>query len=133
MVSLASLINIVSEQSHIATLIPQRCLRKRLNTNNCSLCLDSCRSGALSLNGREIVLDEGCCTGCMGCVSACPQDALTTKCDLVEMFDSLQEKSNVNVLVSCYHQKQLQAEEIIVPCLGIFSKPILAARSIKGV
>jgi ferredoxin len=127
MVSLASLINIISEQSYTAALLPQRCLRKRLNTNNCTLCLDSCHSGALSLKGREIVLDESCCTGCMACVSACPQDALTAECDPVELFDSLHDKSNGNVLVSCYRQKQLQPEEITVPCLGIFSKPILAA------
>jgi ferredoxin len=70
------------------------------------------------------VLDESCCTGCMACVSACPQDALTAECDPVELFDTLHEKSNI--VVSCYRQKQLQPEEITVPCLGIFSKPILA-------
>lgn len=125
MVSFASLINIISEQSYTAALIPQRCLRKRLNTNSCTLCLDSCSTGALRLNGREIVLDESCCTGCMVCVTVCPQDGLVSECDPLELFDALQDKSNV--LVSCYRQKQLHPQEITVPCLGIFSKPMLAA------
>jgi formate hydrogenlyase subunit 6/NADH:ubiquinone oxidoreductase subunit I len=125
MVSLASLLNLVAEQHHTADLVPHRCLRKRLNTNNCSRCLDSCSSGALSLRGREIVLDKTCCTGCMTCVAVCPQDALTSKFDAEGLLAYLDQKTNVQI--SCDRQRRYHPDEIIVPCVGVLSKPILAA------
>ncbi len=124
MPSLASLINIVSDQCYSASLLPQRCLRRRLNINNCELCLNSCRGGALSLKGREVVLDESRCTGCMLCVSACPQDALISEFDQLNMLGALQQGSCAQV--SCERRKSSSSKEILVPCLGIFSKPLLA-------
>jgi ferredoxin len=130
MVSLASLLNLVAEQHHTADLVPHRCLRKRLNTNSCSRCLDSCSSGALSLRGREIVLDKTCCTGCMTCVAVCPQDALTSKFDADGLLAYLDRKANV--WISCGRQRRFHPDEIIVPCMGVLSKPILAAMGLRA-
>ena len=130
MVSLASLLNLVAEQHHTADLVPHRCLRKRLNTNNCSRCLDSCSSGALSLRGREIVLDKTCCTGCMTCVAVCPQDALTSKFDADGLLAYLGRKANV--WISCGRQRCFHSDEIIIPCMGVLSKPILAAMGLRA-
>ena len=130
MVSLASLLNLVAEQHHTADLVPHRCLRKRLNTNNCSRCLDSCSSGALSLRGREIVLDKTCCTGCMTCVAVCPQDALTSKFDADGLLVYLGRKANV--WISCGRQRCFHPDEIIIPCMGVLSKPILAAMGLRA-
>ena len=128
--SLTSFLNSVTEQPHTVVFIPHRCLRKRLNTNNCSLCLDSCSSGALSLRGREIVLDMTCCTGCMACVSVCPQDALTSKVDTDGLLASLAKKTNVQI--SCGRQRPFHSDEIIIPCLGIFSKHLIAAMGLSN-
>lgn len=130
MVSFASLLNLVAEQHDTAELVPQRCLRKRLNTNNCSRCLDSCSSGALYLRGSEIVLDKTCCTGCMTCVAVCPQDALTSKFDADGLLAYLDRKTNVQI--SCGRQRRYHPDEIIVPCLGVLSKPILAAMGLRA-
>ncbi len=110
MVSLASLLNFVAEQHYTADLVPHRCLRKRLNTNNCSRCLDSCSSGALYLRGREIVLDKTSCTGCMTCVAVCPQDALTSELDADELLTYLDQKTNVQI--SCGRQRRFYYDEI---------------------
>ncbi len=130
MVSLTSLLNLVAEQHYTADFVPHRCLRKRLNTNNCSRCLDSCTSGALSLRGREIVLDKTCCTGCMTCVAICPQDALASKFDADGLLGYLDQKTNVQI--SCGRQRRFHPDEIIVPCVGVLSKPILAAMGLRA-
>ncbi len=129
MVSLASLLNLVAEQHQTTNFVPHRCLRKRLNTNNCSRCLDSCSSGALYLRGREIVLDKTSCTGCMTCVAVCPQDALTSKLDADGLLTYLDQKTNVQI--SCGRQRRFYPDEIIVPCIGVFSKPMLAAMGLR--
>ncbi len=125
MVSLSLFTKMFSENPPLVDLLAERCLRKRLNTNQCRRCLDTCPSGALSLNGREIVLNQATCSGCMSCVTSCPQDALTCNYDLDELLCTLQKDSNS--LVSCVRQTQHQPDEIIVPCVGIFSKQMLTA------
>lgn len=125
MVSLALLANIFSEQPPLVALLPKRCLRKRLNTNQCQLCLDACPSGALSLAGREVALNQSTCSGCMSCVASCPQDALVCDYDLDELLCTLQEDRDV--LISCVRQTQCQPDEITVACVGIFSRQMLAA------
>jgi len=130
MVSLAKLLDLVVEQHHTADLVPQRCLRKRLNTNNCSRCLESCSSGGLYLRGREIVLDKNCCTGCMRCVAVCPQDALTSTFDADGLLAYLDQKTDVRI--SCGRQRRFHPDEVIVPCTGVLSKPVLAAMGFRA-
>ena len=118
-----------SERSSQATLLPERCLRKRLNTNQCTRCLDVCPSSALGLNGREIVLDETKCSGCMACVTACPQDALVSDADLDELLCTI--KTGRDVIVSCVRQTQSHPDEVVVPCVGVFSKQFLTAIAVS--
>lgn len=125
MVSLTSLLNAVTDQPNKADFLPKRCLRKRLNTNNCKHCLNACSSGALSLQGREIELNKTSCTGCMSCVAACPQDALTCLFDTDALLIHLARNSKVKI--SCGRKRRFDSNATIVPCLGIFSKQLLAA------
>ncbi|MGB3211678.1 MAG: 4Fe-4S dicluster domain-containing protein [Desulforhopalus sp.] len=118
-----------SEPSSQAVLLPERCLRKRLNTNQCTRCLDVCPSHALALNGREIVLDETQCSGCMACVTTCPQDALACDIDLDELLYTI--KTGRDVIVSCVRQTQTQPDEVVVPCVGVFSKQSLTAIAVS--
>lgn len=103
----------------------QRCLRSRLNTNQCQRCLECCPSNALSVDKRKICLDIDQCTGCMNCVAACPQDALVSDFDLDGWLSSFQ--AEADVVVSCMHQAQNHPDEKIVPCVGILSKQVLVA------
>ena len=109
---------------------PKRCLRTRLNINECQRCLEHCPSKALSVENRTINLDVSRCTGCMSCVAVCPQDALVSDLNLDELLSSF--RPGVDVVVSCTHQAQNHHEEITVPCLGIVSKQLLAALLVSG-
>lgn len=117
--------NIFSEPSLIPVLSMGRCLRKRLNTNQCQRCIESCPSAALTVNDREIVLNEDKCTGCMACTSACPQDALESEYDVNEVVRSC--KGDSDLVFSCVRQKQTGPDEIVLPCVGILSKQALSA------
>jgi len=105
----------------------ERCLRRRLNTCNCQLCLDVCASGALSFVDRQLQLDLKKCTGCMACGAVCPSEALVTQCDLEEVLRTSQESAGKRLVISCIRKKQLSVEEIAVPCLAIFAEESLLA------
>ena len=130
MPSLALFTNIFSEPSSRVALKPKRCLRRRLNTNQCKSCLDICPTGALRLNGREIALDEAKCSGCMACVTACPQDALVNDYDLGKFLGAF--RADRDIVVSCVRQAQSHPDEITVPCVGILSKQVLTAIVVSG-
>ena len=130
MVSCAWLEKFLPDPSPGVTLLAKRCLRRRLNTNQCKRCLDVCPSSALSLHGREIAFNETKCTGCMACVTACPQDALLSEYDLEQLLAAFQQGKDL--IVSCARQRQNDPNEVIVPCVGIFSKHILTTIILKG-
>lgn len=111
-------------------LFPKRCLRSRLNTNQCRRCLESCPTGALSVINRKIDLDTAQCTHCMSCVAACPQDALVSDHDLDKLLSSFQ--TGGDVVVSCIRQEQNHPDEITLPCVGILSRQVLAAIFVSG-
>lgn len=121
---LAIFANFCAESPPQLLLHPERCLRSRLNTNQCQRCLESCPSKALSVASRKIRLDNTQCTGCMACVSACPQDALASDHNLDQLLAPF--RSRADVVVSCLHQVQNHPDEITIPCVGILSKQVLA-------
>ena len=129
---LAFLKNIRIEQPPEVELVPERCLRRRLGTFECRLCLDVCFSGALLLVDRQPRLDPAKCTGCLACAAVCPNDALVPECDLEEVLRTAREQSGKRLVISCSRKKQLSAEEIVVPCLGIFAEESLAAFGMSG-
>lgn len=123
--SFAIFANFFSESPPQLLLHSEKCLRSRLNTNQCTRCLKNCPSKALSIVNRKVCIDMAQCTGCMSCVAACPQDALVSDYDLDVMLSSCQ--SAADVVVSCIHQTQNQPNEMTIPCVGILSKEVLAA------
>lgn len=124
---LSLLKNIRIEMPPVVQLAQERCLRRRLNTCECHECLNVCTSGALSVANRQLRLDVQKCTGCMCCTAACPNDALAGECDVEELLRSVQARTSKPVVISCIRKKQLSAEEITVPCLGIFAAESLLA------
>lgn len=43
----------------------------------CSLCLDRCHAGAISLSGAAVSISSDKCIGCGLCISSCPDNALS--------------------------------------------------------
>jgi ferredoxin len=124
--------NIRVETPPVVQLAQERCLRRRLNSCECHECLDVCTSGALVLAGRQLEFDPRKCTGCMCCTAACPNDAMAGDCDVEELLRSVQARTSKQVVISCIRNKQLSAEEITVPCLGIFAGESLLALGMSG-
>ncbi len=114
-----------SASSSQPVVYAKRCLRARLNTNQCQRCIECCPGNALSVIHGRICLDSDQCTGCMSCVAACPQDALVSDCNIDSLLSSF--RAEANVIVSCIHQPQHHPDEILVPCVGILSKQVLSA------
>ena len=59
------------------TFKKDRCLYARSTWTSCSLCVDSCPSGAISMDGKKRLpgVDLGRCMQCGQCLSACPLEA----------------------------------------------------------
>lgn len=129
---LSLLKNIRVETATIVHLVAERCLRRRLNSSECRECLNVCTSGALAIASRQLEFDPRKCTGCMCCTAVCPNDALAGECDVEGLLRSVQAQTTKQVVISCIRKKQLSAEEITVPCLGIFAAESLLALGMSG-
>ncbi len=126
-----SLIEAIGSSPQTApAIVRERCLRRRLNTCDCRLCLNACAAGALSLVDRQVVLDEGKCTGCLRCVAVCPNESLVAAGDLEEIMRKA--AGRTRLYVSCFRQKPRFADEVPVPCLGLFSEEMLLALGRSG-
>ncbi len=122
--------NSLSEPSAQPTFLVKRCLRSRLNSNQCQKCVQSCPTGAMTVIGAKIHCNASQCTGCMSCVAVCPQDALVGDHDIEELLVSL--RAGKDVVISCMRQKQSCSDEITIPCVGIVSKQLLTAFVLSG-
>ncbi|MCL7488707.1 MAG: 4Fe-4S binding protein [Desulfobulbaceae bacterium] len=107
---------------------PKRCLRSRLNSNSCEICLTRCRKKALTLRERSIVFNKDQCTGCMVCVAECPNDAFTVSTDISFLLQEIHNTRARNPLVlSCHKSASHSDGRIPIPCIGLLSEPVLAA------
>jgi len=123
--------DVVSETSETLTFVEARCLRRRLNSCDCTYCLDSCPAEALSLDGRNIQLDSEKCSRCMRCIAVCPNDAFELPGHNFEKhFLAVQDKDLT--VFSCSRQSQIHPGETVVPCMGIFSPEILLLLGMTG-
>ncbi|MFN2354755.1 MAG: 4Fe-4S binding protein [Desulfopila sp.] len=107
-----------------------RCLWRRLYYCGCRRCVEVCRSGALSLCGDQISLDQAACTACMRCSAVCPNDALIAAPDLYRLLDGMD--TDEEVLFSCVRQPRLQGERYTLSCLGQFTDEALIAIALQG-
>ncbi|MFC1826730.1 4Fe-4S dicluster domain-containing protein [Thermodesulfobacteriota bacterium] len=115
----------VKIESETAGVYEQKsCLRSRFNKNDCRVCLNECRAGALELNGRTISYDAEKCTGCMRCMAVCPNDAFTADIDMLQLLKNIQNQKQV--VLSCRNKEQFVPHERI-QCIGALSEPLLAS------
>jgi ferredoxin len=108
-----------------------RCLRSRLGSSPCAQCLVRCTTRALNIDGGIITLREDRCTECMTCISACPNDALTSDFDMSALLRVLYQcKDGEPVTLSCGKSSCHSPSRFTVPCIGFFSEPLLAAMNV---
>ncbi len=112
-------------------MIEQRCLRKRLNTNECQLCLEACPHQALTLEGRTVHLATERCTGCLRCRAVCPNDVFVSDFALEQAIGSRCSGDDTTVF-SCTRQPQHEEREIRLPCFGIISPAVLVSIGASG-
>lgn len=127
---LSALQEMLIEERPAVEAITERCLRGRLNTCDCRLCLDVCPAGALSLIERRIHIDHDKCTACMCCCAVCPNDALDGGYDIAALLAEI--LSRQQVFIPCIRNRENRRDEVAVPCLGIFSKESLLALGRSG-
>ncbi len=103
----------------------RRCLRNRLNTCRCNLCIDACPTEALQYHGKRLELDSSRCSGCLRCTAVCPNDAFTATYDFHrELADTVRTEKQ-RLIFSCPRQQQFADQETVVPCLAVFSMEAL--------
>lgn len=112
---------------------PGRCLRTRLGSSTCDQCLASCKNKALTLQDGKIVLQADHCTECMSCIAECPNDALTCGFDLPALLRMVHESRHGEpVVLSCGKSPVHHANRFTIPCIGLFSEPVLAAMNVAA-
>jgi len=52
---------------------------RRKRCRGCGRCVERCPTGALSLEGGKVILDEGRCIGCGECIALCPYKAIVVQ------------------------------------------------------
>lgn len=104
--------------------LPRRCLRARFHKNQCRLCLEECRTGALTLEGAKVCFAPEKCTGCLRCAAVCPNDAFCLEDKLLPLLLAINRGGHL--VVGCGGNRG-DLSRYTVPCLGIFSEPLLAA------
>lgn len=104
--------------------LDKRCLRSRFNRSECRACLDECQTGALKLYGRMVTCNQDKCTGCMRCLSVCPNDAFDGGLDLRQLLETLHSSSQI--VLTCKKNAPFQ-QKFIIPCIGALSEPVLTA------
>jgi MinD superfamily P-loop ATPase len=115
---------IKSEAENVVRFEQRSCLRTRFNKNECRVCLNECKAGALELNGRTLSFDAEKCAGCMRCVAVCPNDAFIADLDMLQLLKNIQTQQLI--VISCRNKEQFVPHENI-QCIGALSEPLLAS------
>ncbi len=113
------------------------CLNARMpETAPCSRCADACPAGALAIHDGPPALDAEVCTGCTGCVTVCPTDALAhprvrPAAWLAGARQRLAEGSK-RIHAACDAAGSARAD-IRVPCHAAWDVTLLAGLAAEGV
>lgn len=105
-----------------------RCLRMRFNKNNCSKCIEQCRTDAIMIS-EGIDIKRDACSECMMCVSECPLGCFSIKnmdfYSLIAKLKKIENSVSVPVL-GCNTRPDLKAHER-TSCLGFLSEEHILA------
>lgn len=121
----------VDLKTHTINIHSDRCLRRRLSSYDCRLCIDSCHGGALQLEDNQIILNHEQCTGCGRCTALCPNEAFYFAD--TDLFSELTELTRLDrVVVTCMRNDAIYANEWRLPCLATLSREHLLYLACAG-
>jgi len=116
-------------EKYLVTLNNKNCMRYLNKHSECSICQDTCPTGAIKLDSTEnvIMVDGYLCNGCGICVNTCPNPVFSLKdVDLESLIKSIKDKEQITI--ACPHN----ASDIQVPCLGYINESILLRIASEG-
>ncbi|MEE4243656.1 MAG: 4Fe-4S dicluster domain-containing protein [Desulfopila sp.] len=114
------------------SVLQRRCLKNRLNSCRCALCIDACPTGALRYHNSHIEIDSSICSGCMRCSAVCPNEVFISSYDFSSALEAAVRDENECIVFSCPNQKQYAESETVVPCHAVFSVEALLFLGTSG-
>ncbi len=102
---------------------PNKCLKVRAVTSNCSACMDACPKNSINITLDSIELDETC-IDCGLCTAVCPTNALKwNHPPLMQLMNQIfrisEKETDVYIACSSSFKKNHKSNVVEVPCLGM--------------
>lgn len=117
----------ITDKAHFSPtieVIKESCLRRRLNSYNCTLCVDNCQTQAISISKQGVCLDHKKCSGCGRCTAVCPSETFTfSGFDLYETLQAM--RASDNAVISCFRHASNYPAVSFLPCLATLSTEAL--------
>lgn len=115
--------NVLMKKIDKMEIEPNKCLKVRAVTSNCSACMDVCPKNSINITLDSIELDETC-LACGLCTAVCPTNAIKWNhpplMQLLNQIFRISEKENdVYIACSSSFKKNQKSNVVEVPCLGI--------------
>ncbi len=105
-------------------VVNESCLRRRLNTCDCTLCTENCLTQAISISKQGIYLDHDKCIGCGRCTAVCPSELFTfSGYDLYETLLAI--RADDNAVISCFRHASSYPAALFIPCFATLSTEAL--------
>ncbi|MDO4400487.1 MAG: 4Fe-4S binding protein [Coriobacteriia bacterium] len=117
-----------------------RCVAMRHRAATCRACVDACSEQAIRLEAGAIVVDGLACNGCLGCVSACPTEAVSVVGQddqrVSVSADVALENAGGIAVFACHRaidQANIDLSAVVtVPCLASLGESLLCEQASRG-
>jgi len=125
------------------TIHPERCVVVRNCNASCRRCSVACTSGAIVLEGNELVVNPDACVGCGTCATVCPTMALEarnpTDSELLQLSVRILREHSALPVYACKplleeHKDEYDKARVIeVGCLGRLEESELVTLIVSGI